>query len=83
MEPVKVEDRWRVRVAKAEGPAFQAGLKAGDVIVAIEQTEIFTPAELKSFLLETAQPNQTVLVRVLRDHTELLMNITLGEFSGG
>jgi serine protease Do len=83
MEPVKVEDRWRVRVAKAEGPASAAGLKAGDVIVAIEQTEIFTPAELKSFLLETAQPNQRVLVRVLRDRTELLMNITLGEFSGG
>lgn len=53
------------------------------MIVAIEQTEIFTPAELKSFLLETAQPNQTVLVRVLRDRTELLVNVTLGELHGG
>lgn len=83
MEAIKWESRWRVRVAKAEGPASEGGLKVGDVILAIDQREFFTPAELKSFLLETAQPNQTVLVHVLRDHTELLMNITLGEFSGG
>ncbi len=83
MEAVKWEDRWRVRVAKAEGPASEGGLKVGDVILDIDQTEFFTPAELKNFLLETAQPNQRVLVHVLRDHTELLMNITLGEQNGG
>lgn len=83
MEAVKWEGRWRMRVTKVEGPASDAGLKVGDVIVAIDQTEIFTPAELKSVLLETAQPNQTVLVHVLRDHAEFLMNITLGELSGG
>ncbi|MBI4003265.1 MAG: PDZ domain-containing protein [Nitrospira defluvii] len=83
MEAVKVGGRWRVRVVKAEGPAFEGGLKVGDVILAIAQTEIFTPAELKRFLLETAQPNQSVLVHVLRDDTEFHMTIVLGEISSG
>lgn len=83
MEAVKVEDRWRVRVAKVEGPASEGGLKVGDVILAIDQTEIFTPAELKSLILTEAQPNQTVLMHILRDHTEFRTTIVLGEIGGG
>lgn len=33
MEAVKWEDRWRMRVAKAEGPASEGGWKVGDVIL--------------------------------------------------
>lgn len=83
MEAVKVEDRWRVRVAKVEGPASEGGVKVGDVILAIDQTEIFTPAELKSFIIEAAQPNQTVLLHVLRNSTEFHMTIVLGELASG
>ncbi len=83
MEAVKVEDRWRVRVAKVEGPASEGGLQVGDVILAIDQTEIFTPAELKSLILEAAQPNQTVLLHILREHTEFRRTIVLGEIDGG
>ncbi|WP_447976656.1 S1C family serine protease [Candidatus Nitrospira bockiana] len=83
MEAVKWESRWRVRIVKVEGPAFEGGLKVGDVILAIDQIEILTPAELKSFLLETAQPNQTVLLHILRGNTEFHMRVVLGEFSSG
>lgn len=76
-----MDDRWRVRAVKVEGPASEGGLKVGDVILAIDQTEIVTPAELKSLILAEARPNQRVLPHVLRNSTEFHMTIVPGELT--
>ena len=71
--------------ARGEGgrTGFRGGLKAGDIILAIDQTEVFTPAELKSVIIEAAQPNQTVLLHVLWTNTQFHMTIVLGELASG
>lgn len=78
-----MDDRWRVCVAKVEGPASEGSVKVDDVILAIDQTEIVTPAELKSLILTEAQPNQRVLLHVLRNNTDLHMTIVLEELASG
>lgn len=58
-------------------------MKVGDVILTIDQMEIVTPVELKSFIIEAAQPNQTVLLHVLWTNTQFHMTIVLGELASG
>ncbi|MBI4400726.1 MAG: trypsin-like peptidase domain-containing protein [Nitrospirae bacterium] len=83
MDTVKLKDRWRVRVTKVEGPASEAGLKEGDIILSINQKEIYSAVELKTFLLAEAEPNQNILLRVLRRNEELVLGVVLGEIGGG
>ncbi|GMV50781.1 MAG: hypothetical protein AMXMBFR67_23240 [Nitrospira sp.] len=78
-----MEGHWRVRVPKVEGPASEGSVKVGDVILTIDQTEIVTPVELKSVIIEAAQPNQAVLVHVLWTNTQFHMTIVLGELASG
>jgi len=65
-------------VAKA-GPAAQAGLKSGDVIVEFNGKEIKDSSELP---LQVARisPGQQVQTKILRDGKALTLPITVGEF---
>ncbi len=78
MTAVKRGGRWRVAVAKATGPAKEGGIKKGDMLLAIEDMEITTAAQLKTYLLERTVPSQRVAIRVLRGETEHIFSITLG-----
>lgn len=75
---VKVGTQWRVAVSSATGPALAAGFEKGDVLLAIEETEVVSAAQLKSYLLERTRPGQRVPVTVLRGHEKTVLTVTLG-----
>ncbi len=67
----------------AKGPAANAGIKTGDVIVAVAGSATPTSDELGSVLAEH-RPGQTVKVKIARQNgTSTTVNVTLGEFPGG
>lgn len=63
---------------QSNGPAAQAGLQQGDVIVAINGKEIDNNASLGD-VLATKAPGNKVSVSVYRDNQQLTFNVTLGE----
>jgi 2-alkenal reductase len=60
-----------------DGPADQAGMKDGDVIVAIDGTELGEQASLTDVLF-THKPGDTVQVTVARDDGQQTFAVTLG-----
>jgi len=77
MAPVRVGTRWRVSVGDASGPAKDGGIHKGDLLVAIDDTDISDAAQLKNYLMERTRPGQTVILRVLRGDQELKLSVTL------
>ncbi|WP_447975129.1 S1C family serine protease [Nitrospira sp. Kam-Ns4a] len=75
---VKVGTRLRAAVAEATGPAKEGGLQKGDVLLAIDETEIADGKQLKNYLIERTVPGQKVAVRVRRGDQELVLTVTLG-----
>jgi serine protease Do len=61
-----------------DGPADQAGIKTGDVIVAFDGKEIRDSADLPLQVARLA-PGKTVQVKILREGKELTLPITVGE----
>jgi S1-C subfamily serine protease len=61
-----------------DGPAAAAGLEPGDVILAVEDTEVATVGEFMRDLRDRA-PGDTVSVRLWRRGQELEVSVTLGE----
>ncbi len=64
-----------------DGPADRAGLKAGDIILAVDSTPIPTAAALQE-LLAQHQPGDRVTVRVHRADGDQAIAVTLGEQTG-
>ncbi|MBI4400451.1 MAG: serine protease, partial [Nitrospirae bacterium] len=75
---VKVGTRWRASVADASGPALAGGVQKGDLLLAIDDTEIRDAAQLKNYLIERTVPGQQVTLRVLRGDREVQLPVTLG-----
>ncbi|MFM8550762.1 MAG: S1C family serine protease [Nitrospiraceae bacterium] len=78
MKVIKVESRWRVAVGGVSEPASLGGVQKGDLLLAINDTEITDAAQLKNYLMERTAPGQKVTLRVLRGDKELALTITLG-----
>ncbi|MBI4171416.1 MAG: trypsin-like peptidase domain-containing protein [Actinobacteria bacterium] len=69
--------------AVAGGPAAQAGIRAGDVIVSIAGKPTPSTTGL-SEVLATLRPGQRVAVRIVRqDGSSATVQVTLGELPGG
>ena len=62
-----------------DGAAERAGLKAGDVVIRLNETKITTHMEMRNFL-GTVDPNATVVATIIRDEEELEKTIRLGAF---
>lgn len=75
---VKVGTQWRVAVSSATGPARKAGFEKGDILLAIEGTDVVSAGQLKSYLLERTRPGQQVRMTVLRDREQIALTVTLG-----
>lgn len=60
------------------GPAQQAGLRAGDVIVSIDNRAVNDTASLAD-ALATKSPGETVAVQVYRGKQQMTINVKLGE----
>lgn len=76
---VKVGTRWRAAVGKVFEPAQSGGVQKGDLLLAIDGTEIRDAAHLKTYLMERTAPGQTVALRVLRGNKEVTLTVVLGE----
>lgn len=64
----------------ANGPAASAGLKAGDVIVQIDNIPVTDVQSLGDALLSKS-PGDTVAVKIYRGSQQMTVNVTLGELS--
>jgi S1-C subfamily serine protease len=62
------------------GPASEAGLQAGDVILQIDNTPVIDVQSLGDALLSKS-PGDTVAVTINRGGKQLTVNVTLGEVS--
>jgi len=75
------------------GPAQKAGLKAGsqtaevqgvsysiggDVIISVNGTKILNTDALSSYLAEHATAGQTVVLRIIRDGSQMTVDLVLG-----
>ncbi|TAJ27638.1 MAG: PDZ domain-containing protein, partial [Nitrospirae bacterium] len=78
LSAAKLGTRWRVAVADLDGPALEAGIQKGDILLSIESLEITDAAQLKTYLIERTVPGQRVAIRVLRGNHEHLLFVTLG-----
>lgn len=78
LSAAKLGTRWRVAVAEPVGPALEAGIRTGDILLSIENMEITDAAQLKTYLVERTVPGQRVAVRVLRGNNEHVLFVTLG-----
>lgn len=67
-----------VTEVEAGSPADQAGLQPGDIISAIEGTEI-TPTRALADIMFQHEPGETVTVSIVRDGQERDVEVTLGE----
>lgn len=63
------------------GPADEVGIESGDVVVAIDDQEVRTPAEL-IVRLRSHEPGEDITVLVDRDGEELEFTLTLGSAVG-
>ena len=66
----------------SSGAAASAGLRAGDVIVQIDNTPINDVASLGSALL-SKNPGDTVAVHIYRGSQQMTINVRLGELKSG
>ena len=64
------------------GPAAKAGLKAGDVIVQVNNTPVVDAPSLGDALV-SKDPGSTVAIRFYRGKQQSTVNVTLGELSSG
>ena len=74
--------KWGAYVSRidSKGPAAQAGIRAGDIIVRIGETSI---DESTSYInaLFAYSPNQSVSIGVYRENQAITFNVVLGEMS--
>lgn len=68
-----------VAVAVPGGPAADAGLKEGDIIIAIDDVPVRKFDDLVSYLVNHTEPGQKVTLTILRDGKERTVEVTLGE----
>ena len=76
---VKFENRWRMAVAQATGPARRAGFKKGDVLLSIDDQPIDSASQLKTYVIERTRPLQPVSIRILRQRKEKVLRVILGK----
>ena len=70
-----------VRTVMKGSPAEKAGVKAGDVILRVNEGKVTTPAEISAHL--RAAHGKPVPVAVMRDHKEISMTVDTEPRSGG
>lgn len=60
-----------------DGPCFNSGIKAGDIITKIDHYDVNKMTELRGYVY-TKKPDDTISVKILRNKKELSVNVKLG-----
>lgn len=68
-----------IRLAEVRGPAEKAGLKPGDILLAVGAVPVTEETIVRT--LDRHRPGDTVEVTVLRDRKKEVLKVTLGERS--
>lgn len=76
---MRMGGQWRIAASDVTGPARDGGLQKGDIILAIDDTELTDGVQLKNYLIEHTAPGQQISVKVLRGQTERVLKVTLGQ----
>jgi len=66
---------------EADGPAARAGLRRGDIILKLADTEVNTASDVAAFLADR-KPGDPVAVAVLRGDATRAFSVTLGDQDG-
>ena len=61
-----------------QGPAGEAGIEKGDIILQVNNEEITSPSHLKNYIAQQA-PNSTVSILVKRGNETAKLNVVIGE----
>lgn len=61
------------------GPAATAGLKDGDIITAIDDQPVHRFEDLLGYLFVNTAPDQSVTLHILRNGSDMTLDVTLGE----
>jgi putative serine protease PepD len=71
-----------VAAVQAGGPAARAGIRAGDVIVAVDKTPVANTDELAAVLAKV-KPGTTIPVEVVRNRRKLTIDVQVGQLRSG
>lgn len=77
-ERLGIEYGVRVREVQSQGPAAEAGIRPGDIIVSIDHQRVENPAELAE-LAGTLDGQRALPVRLYRDGRSLFVALRLAE----
>jgi 2-alkenal reductase len=78
MEDLPVQRGAFIRAVQEDTAAEEAGLQAGDIILAVDNTQLNQSNSLR-YVLTQYQPGDTIDLTVLRGDEELNLSLTLGE----
>ena len=67
-----------IRQVIDDGPADQAGLWRGDLIIGVDGNDVSSSTDLAAYLLVRTGPGDVIRLRVLRQGQELEFDLTLG-----
>lgn len=77
LKAIKHGDRWMAGVKDVKSP-LAGGVKAGDILLSINNVAISDAAQFKSWLIENVKPGDVVSLRVLRNKKEVVVKIKPG-----
>jgi serine protease Do len=79
---VQAQQGVLVRQVVRGSPAAQAGIRPGDIIVAVDGTKLVSDSDLAR-VLSRHKPGDAIAVEVVRDSTHITIQLTLGEKPSG
>lgn len=68
---------WRIAQVTSGGPASQAGVKVGDIIIGINGTSVRNMDEMSSYLEENTMPEETAVLSIARNNQTLEIPVVL------
>jgi len=69
---------WRVGEVITGGPAYNAGIQVGDIIVGLNWSRIMNGDQVLSYLEENTLPGETLTLNILRSNQTLEIQVILG-----
>ena len=73
---ISISEGFYISSVSENSGAEKAGIQKGDIIIQIDNVKISSFADLKGFL-NSKEPNDVVMVTLLRDETEIQLEVTL------